>query len=81
MMQRLDHSPAYVAQVGRAWRIVVPIKGKLSPRVCANEFPTQISAVIWLQSDEGQQEVAIKRASRSAARSLAATAAREGRPA
>jgi hypothetical protein len=80
-MQRLEHSPAYVAQVGRAWRVVVPIKGKLSPRVCATEFPTQISAVIWLQSDAGQHEVALKRASRSAPRPLAAPAQKEGRPA
>ena len=39
MMQR-RHSPAYVSEVRNRWRVVVPIRGRLAPRICPDEFDT-----------------------------------------
>jgi hypothetical protein len=66
-MKHLEHSPAYVAQIGQSWRVVVPIRGRLSAKICSPEFSTQIGAIAWLQSEEGQQEVARTRAARRGA--------------
>jgi hypothetical protein len=63
-MRHFEHSPAYVAQIRQSWRVVVPIRGRLSPKVCAPEFDTQIGAIAWLQSAAGQQEIALARATR-----------------
>ena len=43
-MQR-RHSPAYVAEIRKRWRVVVPIRGRLAPRVCPEEFETQHAAL------------------------------------
>ena len=56
-MKRHDHSPAYILQIRRQWRIVVPICGKLTPKICPAEFPSRASAEAWLHSDDGQREV------------------------
>jgi hypothetical protein len=55
---RAPHPPAYVAKLRKAWRVVVPIRGRLSPRVIAHAFPTQSAALSWLASGEGQSAVA-----------------------
>ena len=39
-------------------RVVVPIRGRLSPRVIARAFPTQSAAFHWLAIDDGQNAVA-----------------------
>jgi hypothetical protein len=52
------HSPAYVAQIGREWRIVVPIRGKLCPKIAAPMFLAREAAELWLRSADGQQCVA-----------------------
>ncbi len=59
--QRAPHSPAYVAKLRKVWRVIVPIRGRLSPRVIAREFPTQAAASNWLTSEEGQNAVARER--------------------
>jgi hypothetical protein len=51
------HSPPYVAELGRSWRIVVPIAGKLSPRVMSHAFPNRAAATAFLASQEGQAQV------------------------
>jgi hypothetical protein len=58
---RAPHAPAYVAKLRKAWRVVVPIRGRLSPRIIAREFPTQSAALSWLASEEGQNAVACER--------------------
>jgi hypothetical protein len=58
---RAPHPPAYVAKLRKAWRVVVPVRGRLSPRVIARAFPTQSAAVHWLTSQEGQDAVARER--------------------
>ncbi len=63
-MRHFEQSPAYVAQIRQLWRVVVPIRGRLSPTVCAPEFATQIGAIAWLQSAAGQQEIALARMAR-----------------
>jgi hypothetical protein len=52
-----DHSPAYVLHIKRRWRVVVPIRGKLTPKLCGKEFPSRGAAEAWLRSDAGQREV------------------------
>src|SRR3712207_227777 len=41
----------------KQWRIVVPIRGKLTPRICATEFSSRANAEAWLRSDEGERTV------------------------
>ena len=60
--ERASHAPAYVAKLRKAWRVVVPIRGRLSPRVIARAFPSQSAALSWLASKEGQTAVARERA-------------------
>jgi len=57
-----SHAPAYVAKLRKAWRVVVPIRGRLSPRIIARAFPTQSAAFHWLASDDGQNAVAREQA-------------------
>jgi hypothetical protein len=42
--------------------VIVPIRGRLSPRVIAREFPTHSAALTWLVSEDGQNAVARERA-------------------
>jgi hypothetical protein len=56
-MRRQDHPPAYVLQIKRHWRVVIPIRGKLTPKICAKEFPSRSTAESWLRSHEGEHEV------------------------
>jgi hypothetical protein len=56
-MKAVRHSPAYVLQVGRCWRVVVPIRGKLVPRMCAEEFASRDEAAAWLSSAAGRDGV------------------------
>ena len=60
-LPRAPHPPAYVAQLRKAWRVVVPVRGRLSPRVIARAFPTQSAALSWLASEDGQTAVACER--------------------
>jgi hypothetical protein len=53
-MKGQDHPPAYALQFKRQWRIMVPIRGKLTPKICPAEFPSRGSAEAWLRSDEGK---------------------------
>ena len=64
-MRTVQHSPAYVAELGRAWRIVVPIRGRLSPRILPGAFERRSAALQWLASEEGQREVESARERRS----------------
>lgn len=56
-MRPIRHSPPYVAELGQSWRIVVPIAGKLSPRVMSHAFPNRAAAAAFLVSQEGQAQV------------------------
>ncbi len=49
------HSPAYVAKIGREWRIVVPIRGKLCPKLATPMFLAREAAELWLRSSDGQE--------------------------
>jgi hypothetical protein len=60
-LPRAPHAPAYVAKLRKAWRVVVPVRGRLSPRVIARAFPSQSAAFHWLASEEGQSAVARER--------------------
>jgi hypothetical protein len=60
-MTRRSHSPAYVTPIRKMWRIVVPIRGRLSPRICPQEFDTQLAASAWLESEEGLGAVELER--------------------
>src|SRR4051794_5748955 len=60
-MKSLNHSSAYVLQIKRQWRVVVPVRGKLTPRICAAEFPSHESAEAWLRSDVGLRTIEAQR--------------------
>ena len=60
-LPRAPHPPAYVAQLRKAWRVVVPVRGRLSPRVIARAFPSRSAALSWLATEEGQSAVARER--------------------
>jgi hypothetical protein len=64
-MRKSTHSPAYALQIGRDWRIVVPIRGKLSAKTCARPFETRAEAEAWLRSRDGQATVALLRGERA----------------
>lgn len=51
-------APAYVMQIKRDWRIVVPVRGKLNPKVSSAAFTTRDAAVLWLGSFDGQDFIA-----------------------
>ncbi len=57
LMKRQNHPPAYVLEIKRRWRIVVPIRGKLTPKIHAAEFASRASAQAWLRSEDGQHTV------------------------
>ena len=56
-MKNFEHAPAYVLEIRNAWRVVVPIRGKLTPRIGADIFPTRSAAEAWLLSDMGVREI------------------------
>jgi hypothetical protein len=66
----INHSPAYAMEIHGRWRVVVPIRGKLTPRICDAEFPTRASAEVWLRSEEGVLTVDLVRSRISEARVL-----------
>ena len=64
-MRAVHHSPAYVLEMRGRWRIVVPVRGKLAPKICAAEFATRAGAETWLRSEEGTLAVSLTRAGAS----------------
>lgn len=60
-MQAVRYSPAYVMSLRGTWRVIVPIRGRLSPQVLRPEFATRAAASEWLESAEGQSLVAFER--------------------
>ncbi len=62
MKQMEAHPSAYVAELRQGdWRVVVPIRGKLSPRIAQRSFSSQRDASAWLQSEAGAQTVSVLR--------------------
>ena len=54
MKQGEAHPAAYVAEFRRGdWRVVIPIRGKLSPRLAQRSFSNPYDANAWLQSETG----------------------------
>ena len=64
-------SPAYAAKLGGRWQIVVPVRGKLAPRICAETFSMKVDAEHRLASTDGQDAVAGMRAPGLSVRMLA----------
>ena len=63
-MQAIGHAPAYVMPLQGSWRVIVPIRGRLSPQVLAPEFATKAAAAEWLDSPDGHSAIAGERAPR-----------------
>ena len=62
MKETLGHPSAYVAELRQGeWRVVVPVRGKLSPRIAQRSFPNQSDASTWLQSEIGMHTVSALR--------------------
>ncbi len=64
-------APAYPMQIAGQWRVVVPIRGKLTPRVHAHVFSNRDEADRWVRSETGRQIVAEMRERRPAPRHAA----------
>jgi hypothetical protein len=65
-MRTVRHAPPYVMEIAGQWRVVVPVRGKLTPRVCADFFSSRQHAEAWLASEEGHQTTAEIRERRAA---------------
>jgi hypothetical protein len=63
-MRAVRYAPAYVMPLHGAWRVIVPIRGRLSPQVLAPEFATKAAAAEWLDSPDGHSAIAGERARR-----------------
>jgi hypothetical protein len=63
-MRAVRYAPAYVMPLQGAWRVIVPIRGRLSPQVLAPEFATKAAAAEWLDSPDGHSTIANERARR-----------------
>ena len=58
MKQMEGHPSAYVAELRQGdWRVVVPIRGKLSPRIAQRSFSNRTEACAWLQSEVAMHSV------------------------
>ena len=71
-MRKVEHSPAYVLQVKSLWRVVVPVRGKLTPLLCSEEFSSRTCAEEWLKSEEGLCAISAKRVGRAGRRAPSA---------
>jgi hypothetical protein len=62
MRQVEGHPSAYVAELRHGdWRVVVPVRGKLSPRIAQCSFSNRNAANAWLQSEVGIHAVNVLR--------------------
>ena len=61
MQKERHHSRAYVGEVGTAWRVIVPIRGRLTPVVLAERFQSKTAALDWLYSAQGEATVSSER--------------------
>jgi len=62
MKQKEGHLPPYVAELRRGdWRVIVPVRGKLSPRIAQCSFSNPKDASAWLQSEVGMHAVSLLR--------------------
>lgn len=50
-------SPPYVMKRYGVWRVIIPVRGKLSPRVAVPCFGSESEALVWLASDEGEASI------------------------
>ena len=56
------HPSAYVAELRHGdWRVVVPVRGKLAPRIAQRSFSSRKDAHAWLESEAGLETVSVLR--------------------
>lgn len=65
-MQHRPSSPPYVMRIRRSWRIVIPVRGRLTPRIHPSPFCSEAEARDWLQSTEGQETVYVLQVAKAA---------------
>jgi hypothetical protein len=51
------HYPAYAMELKRSWRVIVPVRGRLTPRICEARFGCEAEALAWMESAEGQDVI------------------------
>jgi hypothetical protein len=56
-----EHPAAYAMELKRSWRVVVPVRGKLTPRICREKFTCRAEALTWMNTAEGHQAIASAR--------------------
>jgi len=53
-----EHPTAYVMELKKSWRVIVPVRGRLEPRICREKFACKADAFAWMDSAEGEQTIA-----------------------
>src|SRR4051812_30785530 len=48
---------AYAMELRRSWRVIVPVRGRLTPRICDTRFGSKADALAWMESKEGQDVI------------------------
>jgi hypothetical protein len=56
-----EHPAPYAMELKRSWRVVVPVRGKLTPRICREKFTCRAEALTWMSTTEGHQAIASAR--------------------
>jgi len=56
-----EHPASYVMELKRSWRVIVPLRGRLEPRICQEKFTCKADATAWMGSDEGIRTIALLR--------------------
>jgi hypothetical protein len=48
-------------ELKRSWRVIVPVRGRLEPRVGREKFAFKADALAWMNSTDGKQAIALVR--------------------
>ena len=56
-----EHPASYTMELKRSWRVIVPVRGRLEPRVCREKFAFKADALAWMNSTDGKQAIALVR--------------------
>jgi hypothetical protein len=56
-----EHPAPYAMELKRSWRVIVPVRGKLTPKICPERFACRAEAETWMGTADGQRMIAAVR--------------------
>jgi len=56
-----QHAKPYPLKAGTYWKVIVPIRGKLTARVCERNFASRDEAIDWLETEEARLQIEVLR--------------------